>query len=126
MSPEQGKPQERVARAREVVRHLVKALKIRRLYGAKNVNANGAREQLGRELASYLDVHGTLELEVTRDSFALEGAAVYDEPSQEANLAFGLYLGGVRELTVSQGVQDDELEGLVAILADNRAEDREI
>lgn len=127
MDPRQqsGADQERVWLAREVMRLLIKAVKTAKLYEPRHAHVLAAREELFSRLRSYLKLHDTLRLEVTKDSFLLETERLYDEPSREQNLAFRLYVGGVREIAIHSRATDAELDSLFAVLG-SRSEEKDV
>jgi tetratricopeptide (TPR) repeat protein len=108
--------QDSVWQAREVVRLLVKSVKLRRLYARDHAYAVSALAELRGSLSSFITRFEKLRLDVSRDKLLVGEAEAYSEPSREANLASALYQGGVRQLTFSGGDEGD-LEKIVAIFS---------
>ncbi|MBI3724276.1 hypothetical protein HY251_10045 [bacterium] len=102
--------------AREVVRHLVKAIKMRRLYGAKHAHARAALDELAGRLGTFHILHDELWLEVANAGFRV-GDEDAGEDARELRLAFALYVGGARRLALRPGIAHGELDAFVAILA---------
>ena len=113
---------DRVWHAREVVRLLLKAHKLRKLYAAGHAHGLAAIQELGGSVRSYVRMHHLLRFEVTRDALVFEEERVYEEPNREANIAYGVFLGGVRSIAFREGVTDDELSAFLGVLTD-RGED---
>lgn len=116
---------ERVWHAREVVRLLLKSHKMRRLYGAGHAYSQAAVQELGSSIRAFVRMHHLLRLEVTRDALVLGEERVYEEPNREANIAFGIFLGGVRSIAFREGVRDEDLSAFLGVLTD-RGEERDI
>lgn len=116
---------ERVWHAREVVRLLLKSHKMRKLYTAGHAYSQGAVQELGSSIRTYVRMHHLLRFEVTRDALVFGEERVYEEPNREANIAFGLFLGGVRSIAFREGVRDEDLSAFLGVLTD-RGEDRDI
>lgn len=113
---------ERVWHAREVVRLLLKSHKMRKLYAADHAHSLGAVQELGGSIRTYVRLHQQLRFEITRDALVFEEERVYEEPNREANIAYGIFLGGVRSIAFREGVVDAELSALLSILTDRTQE----
>jgi hypothetical protein len=111
---------ERPAHAREVIRLLLKAHKMRRLYTAQHAYCAAAISELGSSIRAYVTLHEVLRYEVRRDALVFEEERVYEEPNREANIAFGIFLGGVRSIAFQEEVADEELSDFLGILTDRR------
>lgn len=116
---------ERVWHAREVVRLLLKSHKMRKLYGPGHAYSAGAVQELGGSIRSFVRLHHLLRFEVTRDALVFEAERVYEEPNRDANIAFGIHLGGVRSIAFKEGLGDEELSAFLDILSD-RGEEKDI
>jgi hypothetical protein len=106
---------ERVWLAREVVRALAKAVKIRQTHDAVNASARSALEELARSLSEFARAHGPLRLAVTRETLLLGSERTYEAGKRERNLATELFLGGVRELSFGPGADREVDPFLVAL-----------
>jgi hypothetical protein len=116
--------QERVWFARDVIRLLLKAVKMRAFYGTTHVHAAAARDEVRGALRAFLRLHEKLRLEVRRDAFLVGDERVYEDQNRDANLAVALFSAGVREISFHGEPSDAELEKFLAILA-ARGEDRD-
>lgn len=116
---------ERLWHAREVVRLLLKSHKMRRLYAAGHAHSQAAIQELGGSIRSYVRMHHLLRFDVTRDALVFEEERVYEEPNREANIAFGIFLGGVRSIAFREGLGDADLAAFLGILVD-RGEEKDI
>jgi hypothetical protein len=125
MDPKTAGDHEQVWLAREVMRLLVKMVKTSKLYDARHAHVLAARDELLSRMRSYLKLHTTLRLELAKDTFLLGQERLYDESSREANLAFRLYVGGVREIAIHERATDAELDALFTVLA-SRSEEKDV
>jgi hypothetical protein len=116
--------QERLSHAREVIRLLLKAHKMRRLYDAPHAYCVAATGELAASIRAFGRLHQTLRFEVKRDALVFDDTRVYEEANREANIAFGIFLGGVRSIAFHD-VDGDELTDLLGMLADRR-DDKDI
>ncbi len=115
--------QERLWLVREVVRLLLKAIKMRKLYDPKHAYTTGAVGELEQSIRGYASRHAVLRLEITREALLWENQRVYEEPNREANISYQLYLAGARQLTIRSGVTGTEVEQLLSVLAARPEED---
>lgn len=112
-----GQSHERVSLAREVFRLLAKALKAHTLYGREHAHARASLEELHGRLTTFLEIHSSLRVAVTRDALLLDEEPVHVEEAAEPGFAFRLFLAGGRELKIEKGLTRAELDIVVTILA---------
>jgi hypothetical protein len=74
-------------------------------------------EDLRLKFRQAVDVLGRLDFEVRPFEMALSGEVVYRENDRERSLAFRMYRDGVRRLTISEGVEWDEILKLLEVLS---------
>jgi len=103
--------------ARKVCARLHQAYRDRRLYPAGHPSAQSTIEALATIVRSHLDAHGALTLQVMEDSLSLAGEQVYSLSETRDNLAFLMFRDGIRSVTVSAGIELNEVEDLVDCLA---------
>ena len=102
--------QERFWLAKEVLEHLSKLLASLKLYPSDHHYCDEARSAFARRLRSFLTLHNVLRLSVDPEGLRLDGGEpVYLEPNKAQNLAFRLYVDGIRELWFGEGVLDEEV-----------------
>jgi hypothetical protein len=113
---------ERVWLAREAVRALAKAVKVREAHDASHASARSALEELARSVANFVRAHGPLRLAVTRETLLHGAERTYEAGKRERNLATELFLGGVRELSFGPGA-DREVDPFVVALTSHGERD---
>jgi hypothetical protein len=103
--------------ARQVCKRLHQAHRDYRLYPEEHPTVRASMERLLETMTHYLEAYGILMLEVEEDRLLLDGEAVCTESAGSENLAFLFFRDGIRGVTVQQGVDAEELTGLVDCLA---------
>ncbi len=98
------------------LKRLTAALHTARLYGPRHPRTNEALALWAALLEQYLRSHGSLVLEVGRDSFALASGKTERADSQILPLVSALHGRQVRELTLLPNVAAPELQELLDIL----------
>ena len=112
-APESG--QERVWFAREVTGLFVKAFTNLKLYPREHTYCVEALEAFTKRLKAYVRMHGALRIAVESGRLAVEEQTVYEAESRQENLAFRLYVDGLRELSILPGVDSSEAERLALV-----------
>jgi len=107
--------QEKVWFAREVFQLFVKAFTNLKLYPHHHVHAKTAVGNFVDRVRSFVSLHGVLRLTVGQDTFSIGEDVVYEEENRNENLAFRLYVDGLRELSIAPGVSKEEAERLAHI-----------
>ena len=95
------------------VNHLGRTLKTCRLYDANNPTVIRFREELGTALARLLEEHGAITLEFTDEDLLFEQQSLYPARSRDDNLGLAFHRDGIRSLTLSPGIGQDEVEKLL-------------
>jgi hypothetical protein len=95
------------------VNHLGRTLKTCRLYDANNPTVIRFREELGTALARLLDEHGAITIEFTDEDLLFEEQSLYPARSRDDNLGLAFHRDGIRSLTLSPGIGQDEVEKLL-------------
>jgi HEAT repeat protein len=95
------------------VNHLGRTLKTCRLYDLNNPTVIRFREELGTALARLLDEHGPITLRFTDEDLLYEEHSLYPARSRDDNLGLAFHRDGIRSLTLSPGIQQDEVEKLL-------------
>ncbi len=107
----------------EIFQLAEKLLKAKRIY---HRNSTTLRSFLGRftqELRRFLALHEVLAVRVTKAAFLAEDQPVYEKEPGEDSLPFLLYIEGVRELRVLDGVDEQEVSRFFELLLDGRKAD---
>ncbi|MGE0712631.1 MAG: hypothetical protein AB7N76_03465 [Planctomycetota bacterium] len=100
--------QERVWFAREVMNLFVKAFTNLKLYPHEHKHVKSALEDFGKRLRSFVQMYSVLRIKITQETMTVEEQAVYEAESRNENLAFRLYVDGLREISIAQGVTMEE------------------
>lgn len=107
--------QERVWLAREVFSLFVKCFTNLKLYPHHHVHVREATDAFVNRLRSYVQLHGVLRVSVTQASLNVQDQPVYTEENRTENLAFRLYVDGLREIAIAPGVTAEEAKKLAFI-----------
>ncbi|RMG17745.1 MAG: hypothetical protein D6731_03555 [Planctomycetota bacterium] len=110
-----GADHEKVMFAREVFNLFVKAYTNLKLYPHHHVHCTSAVEEFSNRLRSYVSLHNVLRITVNQETLGIGDDAVYENPEQKENLAFRLYVDGLREISISNGVTAEEAEKLCMV-----------
>lgn len=95
------------------VNHLGRTLKTCRLYDLNNPTVIRFREELGVALARLLDEHGAITLRFTDEDLLFEEHSLYPARSRDDNLGLTFHRDGIRSLTLTPGIRQDEVEKLL-------------
>lgn len=96
---------------KRVLKLLDKTAKSNRTYGSTNPVAQKFSQQLFEELSTHLSTYSRLTFLVQRSALMCKDQIVY-QPEQDStaeSIAFKLYADGIRELSILQGVTQEEL-----------------
>lgn len=115
MAKAAGGEQERVWFAREVITLFNKAFTNLKLYPHTHQHVRTALDAWSSRIRSYLSLHDVLRISVTQDTLVVDEQPVYEAPSKNENLAFRLYIDGLRELSLTKGVTVAEAERLAHV-----------
>lgn len=110
-----GTDQERVWFAREVFTLFVKCFTNLKLYPHHHVHVREAMEAFVGRLRSYVGLHGTLRVGINQANLTVEDQPVYSEENRNENLAFRLYVDGLREISIQNGVTAEEAKKLAHV-----------
>ncbi|MGH7165604.1 MAG: HEAT repeat domain-containing protein [Nitrospiraceae bacterium] len=98
-----------VESTKRLLTHLEKSFKTSRTYGPTSETSQKFIKQLYDHLTAHLAQYQTLILIVRRFQLQLRGEVVYQNPEARENLAFKLFADGIRELTLREGLSQEEL-----------------
>ncbi len=100
-----------VAAVKQLLKLLDKASKNIRTFGSANPVAQRFFTQFYEALKAHLATYATLSLLVQRAEFFFLDESVYGSSADSStdNLAFKLYSDGVRELTIHEGILEEDL-----------------
>jgi HEAT repeat protein len=120
---EVGRVQERapeqegaVKAAASWLNQFARTLKTCRLYDASNPTVVRFREDLGSALRRLLNDRGALTYRFTSEDVFFEEESLHPAKSRDDNLALPFYRDGVRTLTLKQGIEQREVDALLAAI----------
>jgi HEAT repeat protein len=93
----------------ELVRALVKTLRIRALYEPNNPIYRESSEALVGRFDAYLAGHQLLRLEVREHELSFDGDVVYRDDGTRDSMPFMLHRDGIREITFFEGLEAREI-----------------
>ncbi len=102
--------------ARELIKLLVKARKVMRLYDSENEIVHRLEDSLAAAASVHLDTYGPCDLRVFESRLEVAGSVVYSSEERVDNLALLLHRDGVRQLTLLPGLDRDELHDLLGAI----------
>jgi hypothetical protein len=100
----------------ELIREIQKTKKLLRMYPPNNPVYASSLDSLYSKFSELLKTEGELKLKILQKSILYGNEQVYHNPEREDNLALFFFKDGVRELTFTDGLTRDELEGFMKIL----------
>jgi hypothetical protein len=100
----------------EMLRHLARSIKTHQLYLPNNPIYQRAIENLRASFAPIWPHTPEVVLSITEADFRWFGRAVMHEANRSESVPWVFFKDGVRELTLTQGIEDDELVSLLRIL----------
>ena len=105
-----------VKRVADWLQILVRTIKAHRMYLSNNPTLHKFQADLEARTWSVLKEVGDLPLTVQQFDFLFENYSVYHNAAKEESLAFRFYSDGVREITLREGLEPQELRGFVEVL----------
>lgn len=106
---------QRIAFAREVIQLFVKAFTNLKLFPHTHQHCRTAVDAFASRLRSYVAMYDTLRVGITQDNMLVEEQPIYEEENRNENLAFRLYVDGLREIAISKGVTAEEATRLAHV-----------
>lgn len=100
----------------EFVRHFVRAVKTHQLYLPNNPIYQRSIDGLRTSFVPMWEVTTELVLQISESEFRWMGRSVHHESSRSESLPWVFYKDGVRELTIMQGFEQDEVAMLLDIM----------
>ncbi|MEP7066062.1 MAG: HEAT repeat domain-containing protein [Gemmatimonadota bacterium] len=100
----------------ELLRHLARSIKTHQLYLPNNPIYQRAIENLRAAFAPIWPHTPEIVLSITEADFRWFGRSVMHEANRSESVPWVFFKDGVRELTMMQGIEDDELVSLLGIM----------
>lgn len=101
--------------ARDVMQQFVKCFTNLKLYPLEHAHCQASLGHFSSKLQRFLRRHEVLRLTVSQVALSTEGEIVYEPEQRADNLAFRLYVDGLRELTIRAGTTAKESERLAIV-----------
>jgi len=114
-----GVDQQKIAHAKDAVRHLDKLIKTKGLFGAGHSNVDRARAELAEKVISFLGSYGDLALQLDGHKILCDEVILVDNEEQKDDFGFRLFQDGIVELRILPGIDGSELDALLDILMAN-------
>jgi len=105
-----------VKRVADWLQALVRTLKACRMYLPNNPTLHKFQSDLEARTWSCLKEIGDIVLNVQQFDLLFEDYSVYHNAAREESLAFRFYTDGVRQITFREGLEPQELRGLLDVL----------
>ena len=102
---------------RDLFTQLAKVVKIYRLYPPGSAATTQRVDDLHRRFQMVLAEEGDIELSVSQFELLYQGQVVYLELDKASSLAFKLFRDGIIRLAFAEGLEKEEVSGLLDILS---------
>ncbi len=103
--------------ARDILQTLIKARKNVRMYPDNNPMYLKTVDETFARFSRYLGEHEALTLAIKQNTIHHDGEEIYANPEKDDNFALFFFKDGVRELTFRRGLNRDEIEEFLKIIA---------
>ncbi len=112
----EGLLSEEIKEVRDIVMTLLKTKKALRMYLPNNPIYVNALTELFWRFKSFFKTNENLVLRIKQNEILYEDSTVYSNPEKDDNLALFFFKDGLRELTLKNGLREDELLEFIRIL----------
>lgn len=93
----------------ELIQSLAKTVKAFQIYGFNHPSSRSFYKPLIQKIQEFLNAYGILELQIEKFTILYSGQIVYEENEKDISIAFKLFRDGIRNVTFTEGLTDDEL-----------------
>lgn len=108
---------EELKSVKEVMSQLAKTAKTLKLYLPNNPMYQKFLQDLYSRMAGHLEGYGDLQLRIKQYQMVYRGEVVYENMTSLESLAFKFFVDGLRELTVTEGLELEELTEFIEIIS---------
>jgi len=108
---------EELKEVKDILQNLIKSKKTIRMYPQNNPIYIKILEDSYERFKSFFDYHDSITLSIKQNSIYYDSDQIYDNPEKEDNLAMFFFKDGLREITFKNGLQQEELEEFLKIIA---------
>lgn len=112
----EGLLSEEIKEVRDIILTLLKTKKALRMYLPNNPIYVNAITELYWRTKSFFKTNESLIIRFRQNEILYEDATVYSNPDKDDNFALLFFKDGIRELTLKNGLREDELLDLIKIL----------
>lgn len=103
--------------AKDVIQALLKARKTIRMYPENNPIYKKTVDESFSKFAEVFNYRDDLPLKIKQNEIFLDSEQIYLNPEKDDNLALFFFKDGLRELTFSKGLSEEELEDFLRIIS---------
>jgi HEAT repeats len=107
---------EELKSVKDVILQLTKTAKTLKIYLPNNPIYQKFLQELQSRFDAHLQEYEDLRLAVKQYTLWYKGQVVYENTNRLENLAFKLFVDGVREMTFQEGIDKDEITSLLEII----------
>lgn len=111
------KSSEDLKEVRDILQNIIKAKKAFRMYPPNNPMYTKILDEAYTKFKNFFIYKDQYVLHIKHNSILYEAAEIYTNPEKEDNLALFFFKDGLRELSFSRGLSQEELEEFLKILA---------
>lgn len=108
---------EELKEVKDILQNLIKSKKTIRMYPQNNPIYIKILEDSYERFKSFFDYHNSITLSIKQNSIYYDSEQIYYNPEKEDNLALFFFKDGLREITFKNGLQQEELEEFLKIIA---------
>jgi len=116
-SSEELKSAEDLKEVRDILQNIIKAKKAFRMYPPNNPMYTKILDEAYTKFKNFFAYKDNYVLHIKHNSILYDAAEIYTNPEKEDNLALFFFKDGLRELSFSRGLSQEELEEFLKILA---------
>ena len=109
--------EEDVKEVRDILQNIIKAKKAFRMYPPNNPIYVKTLEEAYTRFKNFFTYKDNCVFHVKHNSILYDTQEIYHNPEKEDNLALFFFKDGLRELSFSRGLSQEELEEFLKILA---------
>jgi hypothetical protein len=102
--------------AKKTLSSMLVASKNLTLYPQGNSICINSIQQLHSYIETYIHTYGDLRLEIEKDKIISRGEVIYSDLPEEGSLPFTLFRDGIRWIEFIEGIEPDEIQGLISII----------
>jgi hypothetical protein len=114
--PETIMENDRTSTARNLIKSILKAKKLLRIYPSNNMIYVKAMDEVYAFASDHLKAHGDIIFKITPSQIIVDSEPVYQSDDRADNLALFFFKEGITEMILREGLKKAELEEFINIL----------